>query len=100
MVNRIKDLWEEKVVARDRFNRARWQRTCAAGRGVGGVLAELALTISLVVFIFGGWIGNVYKLTKADFASPYKTEIIRGFGVPFVPLGIVVGWMDIGEEND
>ena len=40
---------------------------------------------------------NVYKLVKLDFASPYKSEVIRLIGlVP--PVGAIVGYLTIGEE--
>ena len=44
-----------------------------------------------------GWCMNVYKLVKLDFASPYKSEVIRLIGlVP--PVGAIVGYLTIGEE--
>lgn len=63
--------------------------------------ATPALVLIFVIFMMGiGWIMNVWKLTQADFASPYKTEVIRTAGVIAVPLGGIVGWMTIGEENE
>lgn len=54
--------------------------------------------VVLVVGIIGGYLGNIYKLINSDFEDPYKSEIIRGIGV-FPPIGVIVGWMDIGDEN-
>lgn len=47
-----------------------------------------------------GWGVNIYKLCVADFEAPYKTEIIRGIGIPVFFVGGIVGYMDIGEENE
>ena len=44
-----------------------------------------------------GWGLNIYKLTDCDFEAPYKAEIIRGIGIPFVPAGMIIGYMDIDE---
>ena len=54
--------------------------------------AETMFWLFFTVAIVGGWGLNLYKLTKADFREPYKTEVIRC-------IGIIVGWMDIGEEK-
>ena len=60
---------------------------------------ELAVVALVVVVIIGtGWVKNIVKLSDCDFASPYKTEVIRVIGI-LPPVGAVVGWMDIGEEN-
>ena len=53
------------------------------------------------LFIFGG-IGffiNIYKFCTSDFEEPYKSEIVRGIGIPVPIIGAVVGWMDIGDEG-
>ena len=59
---------------------------------------------SLIVAVFWilcavSWATNIYKFATCDFESPYKTEILRGVGIPFAPIGIIIGFMDIGEEN-
>jgi len=52
------------------------------------------------LFIISLWCMNLYKFATADFEDPYKTEIIRGIGVvTFIP-GVIMGPMDIGEENE
>lgn len=55
----------------------------------------------ILLFIAGmvGWFLNIYKLFRADFAEPYKTEIIRGVGIPVWPMGAVSGYLQIGEEK-
>ena len=55
--------------------------------------------LAVVVIIGTGWVQNLIKLSDCDFESPYKTEVIRVIGI-IPPVGAVVGWMDIGEEND
>jgi Na+/glutamate symporter len=55
------------------------------------------LIIILVVLV--GWIMNLVKLCKCDFKAPYKTEIIRGIAIPVFPMGAVVGFISIGEEE-
>ena len=60
---------------------------------------QFAVIVVAVVAIIGtGWVKNIIKLTDCDFESPYKTEVIRVVGI-IPPVGAVVGWMDIGEEN-
>ena len=60
---------------------------------------QLAVVMLVVVVVIGtGWVKNISKLTDCDFESPYKTEVIRVLGI-IPPVGAVVGWMTIGEEN-
>jgi len=57
--------------------------------------------ILIVLFFIGfwsGWVMNLYKLSNCDFEEPYKTEALRVVGI-VPPIGAVIGWMDIGEEN-
>lgn len=54
--------------------------------------------LCIIVAAIIGWGMNIYKLTKCDFEAPYKAEIVRGLGVfPVVPMGAIVGWMDIDD---
>lgn len=46
-----------------------------------------------------GWFANLYKLTKCDFDTPLKAEVIRGVGVVVFPIGIVCGYMKIEDAK-
>lgn len=60
-----------------------------------GILSLVLLAFLLI----SGWVMNIVKLARADFEAPYKTEIVRIIGlVP--PVGVIVGHMTIGEENE
>lgn len=60
------------------------------GAASGGViLFFLAIAISVGI----AWGVNFYKLTKCDFAAPYKGEVIHGIGL--VPaFSIFTAWFD------
>lgn len=68
-------------------------------------IEDASLLGSLVIsafylFIIIGWGFNVYKFANSDFEEPYKTEIIRGVGVPVFLMGTVLGCMTIGDEEE
>ena len=60
----------------------------------------VAALIYLLVFLFGvvGWIRNIVGFVQCDFKEPYKAEIIRGIGIPCVPMGVVCGFVEIKDE--
>jgi hypothetical protein len=62
-----------------------------------GSIGTVFLVLTILIISIG-WIMNVVKFCKCDFEDPYKTEIIRGVGIPVFPMGAVCGFMDIGEE--
>ena len=64
----------------------------------GNVGIVLLVYTAIIVFMVGGWGGNLIKLCRCDFQAPYKTEVIRTLGVFVPPVGMVAGWMTIGEE--
>lgn len=69
-------------------------KTKASGNGF--TLFILAVWIAMVV----GYGSNFYKLLiNADFEAPYKSEIVRGIGVVVLPVGIVAGYMTLGDEK-
>lgn len=70
----------------------------SGGFVVVGALFVLVMIIALLAAIAGWWM-NLVKFIKSDFEASYKSEIIRGIGIPCAPLGMVAGWMDIGDEG-
>lgn len=54
--------------------------------------------IGLILCI--GWIINIFKLTDLDFEPNYKAEVIRVVGIIVPPVGGIIGWFDVGEENN
>jgi hypothetical protein len=61
-----------------------------------GVLAFLVM-IMLGLCSALGWGMNIYKFASCDFQEPYKAEIVRGIGIPFAPMGAVVGYFRIAD---
>jgi len=53
----------------------------------------LALQISIVLFVAGAWIVNLYKLTQCDFAPSWKGEIIHAIGL-LPPAAVVTVWFN------
>ena len=60
------------------------------------ILIKLVFTVLFLV----GWVMNIVKFTQCDFEPVNKTEIVRGVCIFVAPVGAVIGYMDIGEEND
>ena len=58
------------------------------------------LIIVLVTTTLFGWINNLVQFIKLDFQEPYKAEIIRGVGIPVVPFGIVIGYINIKDKQE
>jgi hypothetical protein len=56
------------------------------------------IIIFIWLIVIFGWFRNIYKLTQCDFDVPLKTEVIRSIGIVIFPIGVVIGYMDIGEE--
>ena len=67
----------------------------------GGCAVIAALfSIGLFAAVVFGWASNVYKFTQCDFKAPYRAEIIRGVGIPFPPVGVIAGYMDIDDSPE
>jgi hypothetical protein len=64
-----------------------------------GVTSILFIIIMCACAIFG-WGMNIYKFASCDFKAPYKAEIVRGIGIPFAPVGAIVGWFSIADGID
>lgn len=58
------------------------------------------VVLAFYFFIILGWGFNVYKFAKSDFEEPYKSEIIRGIGIPVFVMGTILGFMTIGDEEE
>ena len=54
---------------------------------------------AVAIAAFCGYILNIVKLASCDFERPFKTEVVRIIGIPIGPVGVVIGFMSIGEEN-
>ena len=57
--------------------------------------ALLVIVFALAVSV--GWIKDIIHLAECDFKSPYKAEIVYSIGGFVPPIGMVVGWMDLGK---
>ena len=44
------------------------------------------IPVILIVFFVGCWVGNLIKLIKCDFASPYKSEIFLNSSKSLITL--------------
>ncbi len=62
-------------------------------------LIALVIVVSIGIAALGGYGLNIIKFCQSDFEAPYKSEVIRGVGIPFAPIGIIAGWMNIGDES-
>ena len=62
------------------------------------VLSSFAI-LFFAFFCVVSYATNIYKLASADWTAPYKTEGMRMIGI-FPPVGVIIGFMDIGEEVD
>ncbi len=70
-----------------------------AGKMIRGIMWGQFVIVCLIIICVVGWVMNISKLADLDFEKPYKAEILRCVGVPFVPVGGVIGYMSIGEED-
>ena len=62
-------------------------------------LIIVSIIVCIVLPAATGWGMNIHKLTQCDFKHPYKTEVVRVIGI-IPPVGAIVGWMGVGEEED
>lgn len=60
----------------------------------------ILIKLVFVILFATGWIMNIVKFASCDFDPVNKTEIVRGVCIFVAPVGAVIGYMDIGEEND
>ncbi len=63
---------------------------------MNAVPIKFILMICAVLII--GWCMNVIKFLNSDFEAPYDSEIIRIAGIMIPPVGVIAGFIEIGEE--
>jgi hypothetical protein len=58
-----------------------------------------ALILVLIIIAIGwGWLANLYLfVVECDFEPDYKCEAVRGVGIFVAPVGVIAGYVDIGE---
>jgi hypothetical protein len=54
---------------------------------------------AVIIVILIGWGMNIYKFANADFKEPYKEEALRGIGIVVVPMGGILGYMTLENEE-
>ena len=54
------------------------------------------LVIGLLIL---GWFVNIYRFFQCDFDTPLREEVIRGVGIFVPPVGGVIGYIDIEDEE-
>lgn len=59
--------------------------------------AMFTIQLIIVLVVGTGWVKSIYKLSDCDFVSPYKAEVIYGIGVFVPPVGMITGWLDLGQ---
>jgi len=60
------------------------------------VIHVFAIYAAILIIIGTGWVKNLIKLSDCDFKAPYKAEIIHTVGI-IPPVGMVTGWLNVGE---
>ncbi len=55
------------------------------------------IILAIAVEISIGWFMNIHKLTQCDFKAPYNCEILRGIGIPIIPMGVSLGYITIED---
>lgn len=63
----------------------------ASGKSLGCLAAIFYFAI--IGFCVYGWAMNIMYLIDCDFEPSYKAEILRGVGIFFAPMGIILGYM-------
>ncbi|MCP5006647.1 MAG: hypothetical protein GY941_22300 [Planctomycetes bacterium] len=72
-----------------------WSQTGSSTENIGLSIIILVWLVVLVGVI--GWCMNIVKLTQCDFKPSYKTEIVRGIGIPVPIVGAVYGFFPNNE---
>lgn len=53
------------------------------------------LLVLVIAYCVGSYLDNIWKLTKCDFAAPYKCEVIHVMGIVAPPVSLVTVWADV-----
>ena len=61
--------------------------------GTGISCIGVLLWLAIIGFSAYGWAMNIYYLIGCDFEPSYKAEILRGLGIFFAPMGIILGYL-------
>lgn len=65
-------------------------------------MKDLVFTVLFIAFWIAalfGYVANIYKLTKCDFDTPLKAEVIRVAGIVIPPVGAVLGFVTIDDAS-
>jgi len=57
----------------------------------------IVVVIILILLAVFGYVSNIVKLIGCDFASPYKAEIFRIVGIIMPPVGVIIGYCNLGK---
>lgn len=58
------------------------------------------LYVLFIAAVFYGYCANLYYFVKADFEAPYKEEFIRAVAIPFMPIAVIVGYIDLDDKKE
>lgn len=57
----------------------------------------LIMIIFLILFVWG-YLLNIGKLVTSDFKAPYAPEALRVIGIPIVPIGAILGYVNMEDD--
>jgi hypothetical protein len=60
-------------------------------------IGKLLILITIVLML--GWFVNIIRFFQCDFDIPLKEEVIRGVGIFVPPVGGVIGYVNIEDEE-
>lgn len=60
-------------------------------------VGKLLILITIVLML--GWFVNIIRFFQCDFDTPFREEVVRGVGIFVPPVGGVVGYINIEDEE-
>lgn len=60
-------------------------------------IGKILLLIAGILMM--GWFVNIIRFFQCDFDTPFKEEVVRGVGIFVPPVGGVVGYINIEDEE-